>query len=97
MNKPEIKAGMLVQVDKLNYLVINDPRGFLVGISNGSSWNSQISNTSDVVKIGWPKGYSGDYTWEFGEILWERPYGTVTMQEIADKFGIPIDKLKIKK
>lgn len=99
MKKPEIKAGMLVETRKgFTYLIIPTQSGNLVGISDGDNWHSTISNGYDAVKIGWPKSYSDTNKWTFGDIIWDKPEETVlTMQEIAEKFGIPVEQLKIKK
>lgn len=99
MNRPEIKAGMLVEASDNVYLMIPDKSGNLIGLNrNGSTYCSDLDHTYDITVIGWPYSYNDDFRYTFGDILWKKPKETVlTMQEIADKFGIPIEQLKIKK
>lgn len=98
MKKPEIKAGMLVEAGEFKYLVIPNWGGKLVGISSNSAWHSDIPNAENITKIGWPNAYHSNEKFTFGTVLWEKPNEIIlSMQEIADKFGIPVEQLKIKK
>ena len=67
------------------------------------SFNEDLTCNADpkmnIVKVYQPKEAASLSTLlQCDNRIWERPKETVlTMQEIADKFGIPVEQLRIKK
>lgn len=107
INGIEIKPGMIIKTKEEkgkyhNYVVFPLLEGELGVIAYDKySWDNIryfIKNhSSDIISI-------HDLTsnnlggLDNGKILWEKPTEVeLTMQEIADKFGIPVKQLKIKK
>lgn len=101
INGIEIKPGMVLV--GTNY---SNKKVCLVAfpIKNGIAY-------SNVTEGGWTSNYTaiisdllcirkvseGSFIYD-GEILWEKPEEVVlTMNQIAEKFGVPVEQLKIKK
>lgn len=108
MKKSDLKPGMVVEYangNKRLVVVINDEL-YLIGrhmFAIVESFNEDLTCDSDpkinIVKVYQPKeAASLNSLLDCENCIWERPKETVlTMQEIADKFGIPIEQLRIKK
>ena len=107
MKKSELKPGMVVQyADGKKRLVtaINDEL-FLMGenmFAELDKFNEDLINEIhhlNIVKVFQPKEAAGLNTLlQCDNCIWERPKETVlTMQEIANKFGIPVEQIRIKK
>ena len=108
MKKTDLKPGMIVEYasgEKRLVVIINNEL-YLIGrasFADLKSFNDDLtcSNAPDIniVKIYLPKEASSlNALFRCDNCIWERPKETVlTMQEIADKFGIPVEQLKIKK
>lgn len=107
MKKSDLKPGMVVQyADGKKRLVtaVNDEL-FLMGenmFAELDKFNEDLINEIhhlNIVKVFQPKEAASLNTLlQCDNCIWERPKETVlTMQEIADKFGIPVEQLKIKK
>lgn len=99
MNKrPEIKAGMLIETaSNYKYLVVPNEHGELVGFGITVTWCSDFNNLN-IIKIGYPKCYYNSNKTDFGKVIWEKPNEVIlTMDEIAEKFGVDVNNLKIKK
>ena len=106
INGIEIKPGMIIKTEEegiyYSYVVFPLLEGELGVIAyNKYSWDtvknfikrysSKIISIYDLTSDELGGLYSG-------KILWEKPKEVeLTMQEIADKFGIPVEQLKIKK
>ena len=107
MRKSDLKPGMVVQYangKKRLVTTIND-KLFLMGedmFAELHTFNEDLTNRDsglNIVKVFQPKEARDLKTLlNCNNCIWERPKETVlTMQEIADKFGIPVEQLKIKK
>ena len=109
--KKDLKTGMIVELkNSTRYLVLGDT---LVGIDNQlllSYYNEDLtlkSNTDikgpTICKV--YKKYDGHWGGGFKEglytdivLIWERPKVVeLSMEEIANKLGIPVNQLRIKK
>ena len=97
------KKALVISVN--NEVLFSDSNGF-IRLKNYNDDLTVINRYNDSGKWDIDKvfkvtlGYSIDtmLSGNFLKLLWERPKETVlTMQEIADKFGIPVEQLKIKK
>lgn len=109
--KDDLKVGMLVVVRcGYKYLVAkNDNEGMF--FTNEDGWTeyntkhndmrSTMCEDFDIIKVYSMPSKNRDafnYSTENRTLLFERKEPKeLTMQEIADKFGIPVDQLKIKK
>ena len=107
MKKSDLKPGMVVQYadgKKRLVVAVNDEL-FLMGenmFAELDKFNEDLINEIhhlNIVKVFQPKEAASLNTLlQCDNCIWERPKETVlTMQEIADKFGIPVEQLKIKK
>ena len=107
MKKSDLKPGMVVQyADGKKRLVtaVNDEL-FLMGenmFAELDKFNEDLINEIhhlNIVKVFQPKEAASLNTLlQCDNCIWERPKETVlTMQEIADKFGIPVEQIRIKK
>lgn len=111
MNKSDLKTGMVVEIDKgIKFLVLlNTAFGNIgiskeVGMSDVDGFNDQfIYSGYDPIKI--MRIYSPKYgnqmsfnNWDEMKLIWERKpdIKELTLQEIADKFGIEASQLRIK-
>ena len=108
MKKPDLKPGMVVEYangDKRLVIVINnklyliDTYAFAIVESFNDDLECANNPDINIVKVFQPKEAASLSTlFDCKNCIWERPKETVlTMQEIADKFGIPVEQLKIKK
>lgn len=107
INGVELKAGMVIETEKDCWVVFPTQKGLAVINYNKhdrttphpSSWDligdfvreykNEIKSIHDI---------SNGCSLADGEILWEKPKEVVlTMQEIADKFGINVEQLRIAK
>lgn len=106
--KDNLKSGMVVITrNKMEALVVNDLLLFHSGFEPLSNYTDDLVISEegceeyDIVKV-----YAQSNTWAGGtnksfpreELLWEREeVKEYTMQEIADKLGIPVEQLRIRK
>ena len=108
MKKSDLKPGMVVEYasgEKRLVVTINNELYLIsrASFADVKSFNDDLtcSNNPDIniVKIYLPKEAASLSTLlQCNNCIWERPKETVlTIQEIADKFGIPVEQLKIKK
>lgn len=108
MKKSDLKPGMVVEYasgEKRLVVTINSELYLIsrASFADVKSFNDDMtcSNNPDIniVKVYLPREAASLSTlFECKNCIWERPQETVlTMQEIADKFGIPVEQLKIKK
>jgi hypothetical protein len=108
MRKSDLKPGMVVEYANGERRLVVTINNDLYLISRASfadvkSFNDDLTCDSDpkinIVKVFQPKeAASLSSLLDCSNCIWERPKEIVlTMQEIADKFGIPVEQLKIKK
>ena len=108
MKKSDLKPGMVVEYasgEKRLVVTINNELYLIsrASFADVKSFNDDLtcSNNPDIniVKIYLPReAASLSALFECKNCIWERPKETVlTMQEIADKFGIPVEQIRIKK
>ena len=108
MKKSDLKPGMVVEYANSEKRLVVAINAELYLISRSSfmdvkSFNEDLIYNSDseinIVKVYQPKEAASLSTLlQCNNCIWVRPKETVlTMQEIADKFGIPVEQLKIKK
>ena len=108
MKKSDLKPGMVVEYANCEKRLVVTINAELYLISRASfavikSFNEDLTCNSDpkmnIVKVYQPKEAASLSTLlQCNNCIWERPKEIVlTMQEIADKFGIPVEQLKIKK
>ena len=108
MKKSDLKPGMVIEyANKEKRLVVTiNAELYLISrasFMNIKSYNEDLICNSDpklnIVKVYQPKEAASLSTLLLcNNCIWKRPKETVlTMQEIADKFGIPVEQLKIKK
>lgn len=107
--KDDLKTGMVVEYnDGTRRLVLNDKGArYLVGKDSFLEFNGITEDlktpSSTIVKVF--EGFRGDVANSFegvlrrpGKLIWERPKEKVelTLEQIADKFNIPVEQLRIK-
>lgn len=108
MKKLDLKSGMVVEYANGEKRLVVTINAELFLISRASfaevrSFNEDLTCNGDpkmnIVKVYQPKGAASLSTLlQCDNCIWERPKEIVlSMQEIADKFGIPVEQLKIKK
>ena len=104
--KDYLKPGYVVEYDDgARFVITQDVHGNNFGLQIGASimWDSSLGRLDDIVKV-----YQIDRPGALHKtfihdshltLVWEKPKEEVelTMQQIADKFGIDVDQLKIKK
>lgn len=103
--KDYLKPGYVVEYDDGNKFVITqDVHGNNFGIQLGTAimWDSleMLDGIVKVYQIDRPGDLHKTFTYDTHlTLVWEKPKEEVelTMQEIADKFGIDVNQLKIKK
>ena len=110
MKKNDLKAGMIVEtVNKKLYLLVSNERDGLYGLNN-EGWLRLLDFSEDLKCIhsescSINKVYSGQqpvglqYLNNFkGNLLWEREKEKIelTLGDIANKLGIPVEQLRIK-
>ena len=101
--KDYLKPGYVVEhKDRTKYIIVQDVHGNNFGLQLGTSrlWSS-FKNLKLIVKvyqIDNPGVLYDPYLQDRNlTLVWERKEVELTMQEIADKFEIDVDQLKIKK
>ena len=108
MKMSNLKPGMVVEYANGKRRLVVTINNELCLISENSfaemgSFNDDLtcngSPDKNIVKVYQPEEAASLYTLlRCGDCIWERPKEIVlTMQEIANKFGIPVEQLKIKK
>ena len=108
MKKSDLKPGMVVEYasgEKRLVVTINNALYLIsrASFADVESFNDDLtcSNNPDIniVKIYLPReAASLSALFECKNCIWERQKETVlTIQEIADKFGIPVEQIRIKK
>ena len=108
MKKSDLKPGMVVECansEKRLVVTINAELYLIsrASFANVKSFNEDLTYNRDsslnIVKVFQSKKARDLKTLlNCNNCIWERPKETIlTMQEIADKFGIPVEQLKIKK
>lgn len=108
MKKTDLKPGMVVEYasgEKRLVVTINNELYLIsrASFADVKSFNDDLtcSNNPDIniVKIYLPReAASLSALFECKNCIWERQKETVlTIQEIADKFGIPVEQIRIKK
>lgn len=96
--KEDLKPGMLVEYDGRLCLVCNSRDGLCL---KGEDWSKLLDDSLDLVTKIW--GFSipilsNSLSVAYRKLLYEKKIEKVlTMQEIADKFNIPVEQLRIKK
>lgn len=102
--KDYLKPGYVVETDGgTRYIIVQDVHGNAFGIQIGKNamcWHSLATTRSIkyVYQIDRPFGVHLEHTDTSAMTkVWERKEVELTMQEIADKFGIDVNQLKIKK
>ena len=108
MKKSDLRPGMVTEYasgERRLVVAINSGL-YLIGrasFADIKSFNEDLTYDSDpkinIVKVYQPEEAASLSTLlQCNDCIWERPKEVVlTMQEIADKFGIPVEQLKIKK
>lgn len=109
MKKLDLKPGMIVEyangerrlvVSINNKLYLISSHMFATVKSFSDDLKCDTNPDRNIVKVYQPKEASSLISLlnNCNNCIWVRPKETVlTMQEIADKFGIPVEQLKIKK
>ena len=108
MKKTDLRPGMVVEYASGEKRLVVTINAELYLISRASfadvkSFNEDLTCNSNpditIVKIYQPREAASLSTlFECKNCIWERPKEIVlTIQEIADKFGIPVEQLRIKK
>lgn len=100
INGIEIKPGMVIETQSTNtWIVFPTEKGLAVTSYQANQWdnlNSFIEDFKDNIETIYDLSDSNFLTG--GIKLWEKPKEIVlTMDEIAKKFGIPVEQLRIKK
>ena len=100
LNEIEIKPGMIIETKSTNtWIVFPTEKGLAVTSYQVNQWdnlNSFIEDFKDNIETIYDLSDSNFLTG--GVKLWEKPKETVfTMEEIAKKFDIPVEELRIKK
>lgn len=100
INGIEIKPGMVIETQSKNtWIVFPTEKGLAVTSYQANQWdniNSFIEDFKNNIETIYDLSDSNFLTG--GVKLWEKPKETaLTMDQIAEKFGIPVEKLKIKK
>lgn len=102
INGIEIKPGMVIigtDCHNKNQIEVafpvKDGIGF-ISYTEKNSWNyNKLCNIIDITEI---RDISKNQVLTDGEILWSKPnYVEITMDEIAEKFNVNVEQLKIKK
>lgn len=108
--KEDLKSGMVVKTKNNNmYLVVGNKLitndGYVLLDSYNKSLENSLLSEYDIIEVYskvecWGFGFSEglNLALEYGELIWKRKvFKEYTMQEIADKLGIPVEQLRIKK
>lgn len=109
--KSDLKSGMIIQLNNGKYYLFVE--GILIGEGGQLDINDYKEDLSlsdffhkeyfDIKKVyykkyhSWGMGFNGSLIQDL-TLIWERKKCVeYTMQEIADKLGIPVEQLRIKK
>ena len=97
INGIEIKPGMVLETERAKYVVFPTDTAYAEGYVftniNSGGWSTGIPN--NIIAIYNPPCGGPICS---GKILWEKSKEVVlTMDQIAKKFGIPVEQLKIQK
>ena len=101
--KDYLKPGYVIEHDNgLKFVITQDVHGnnFGLQIGNTYTWSSltNLKLINKIYQINEPGDLHNTYKQDhYLTLVWERKEVELTMQEIADKFGINVDQLKIKK
>jgi hypothetical protein len=100
--KDYLKPGYVVEYEEGNkYVITQDVHGNMFGIQLGEAvlWSSltSLDSITKVYQINKPGCLHKIYSKDYLTLVWERKEVELTMQQIADKFGIDVNQLKIKK
>jgi hypothetical protein len=106
-SKEDLKPGMVVEYKSGERRLVVEINGELSLISNGmfaelNTFNNDLTHDRNsyinIVAVYKTKPSSLATMLHTTDLIWKRPEEvTLTMQEIADKFGIPVEQLKIVK
>lgn len=109
--KKDLKSGMVVKTrNNTMFLVVDDKLISTAGFGRLTDYNDDLTVTAlvgfDIMEVydevncwgwGFSKGLSYVEEKKWGKLIWKRDETKeITMQEIADKFGIPLKDLRIK-
>lgn len=107
MKKSDLKPGMVIEYANSERRLVVTINNELYLISNNmfakvASFTDDLkcdaNHDRDIMKVFQPEASSLSSLLSCNNCIWVRPKETVlTMQEIADKFGIPVEQLRIKK
>ena len=94
INGIEIKPGMVITTeDNIDYIAFPTIEGIAFADISYGGWQSNIPR--NIVRI---SDLTEGGNISNGSILWEKPKEVIlTMDEIAKKFGYPVEQIKIKK
>lgn len=94
INGIEIKPGMVINTkENGDYIVFPTNKGMAFVNNTYGGWTSTVPN--DIIEI---HDLSEGVNIDNGAILWKKPKEIIiTMDEIAEKFGYPVESIKIKK
>lgn len=94
INGIEIKPGMVITTeDNIDYIAFPTREGIAFANNTYGGWTSRVPE--NIVRIN--DLTIGEYI-DAGATLWEKPKEVViTMDEIAKKFGYPVEQIKIRK
>lgn len=94
INGIEIKPGMVITTeDNIDYIAFPTREGIAFADNSYGGWQSNIPR--NIVRI---NDLTKGGNLSNGLILWEKPKEIVlTMDEIAKRFGYPVEQIKIKK
>ena len=101
--KEYLKPGYVVEYeDGYQHVIVQDVHGNVFGLEIGDSqyWTSfdgRLDSIIAVYQIDSPSNLHMKFSRNHLTKVWERKETELTMQEIADKFGIDVNQLKIKK
>ena len=101
--KDYLKPGYVVEYDDgLRFVITQDVYGNNFGLQLGAAimWSNfiHLDGIVKVYQINKPGALHKTFTYDTHlTLVWERKEVELTMQEIADKFGIDVNQLKIKK
>lgn len=100
--KDYLKPGYVVEYEEGNkYVITQDVHGNMFGIQLGEAllWSSltSLDSITKVYQINKPGCLHKIYSKDYLTLVWERKEVELTMQQIADKFGINVDQIRIKK
>ena len=112
MKKSDLKVGMVVERKNGEKMLVMETPSVGKFLSNNNSWcrfsaytetleYRDLSKSFDIVKVykGVKYGFSLNHLIDYAEdVVWERekPKTELTLEQIAKKFNIPVESLRIK-